>query len=172
MTIIVEDGTIIANANSYVSRADCIAYHDLRGNTFSSSPADLMDDAIIRGTQYIDNFYRGRFGGRKVERTQTLQWPRYGAEDEDNFTITSDEIPVEVIQATCEASLLELTTPNSLMPVQNGGQRVTSESASAGPVSSSKTYSDMPETRKTITIINGLLAGLTDSIYSGRTFRS
>ena len=172
MSLIVEDGSIVENANAYVSRADCIAYHAARGNSFNSSPLDLLDNAIIRATTYIDNFYKGRWGGRKIQREQSLQFPREYLTDEDGYEIPEDEVPQEVVKATCEAALLEINNPNGLNPVSNDGKRVVAESVSAGAVSSSKTYSDMPETRKTITIIEDYLKGFVTSIYNGRIHRA
>lgn len=172
MTLIVEDGSIVANANAYVDVADCASYHASRGNVFASSPDELAEQAIIRATSYIDLYYKGRWGGRKVERTQSLQFPRFGLTDEDGFEVPYDEVPKEIVSATCEAALIELTTPNSLTPAYSGGRLVLSSSVSAGGVSSSKTYSESSERRQTITIIEDYLKSYAESGYNTTVYRA
>ena len=87
MTIIVEDGTGIANANSYVAVADADAYFtDVRNSSWFSGPdgndiiAPERAAALIRTTMWIDGRYRGRYPGYRVKgRAQGLEWPRVGA---------------------------------------------------------------------------------------------
>lgn len=87
VSLIVEDGTGLANSNSYVSLADATTYFtnvmnaawttDASGNAFST---DQQAAALIRTTMWIDGNYRGRYPGYRVMgRTQALEWPRVGA---------------------------------------------------------------------------------------------
>ncbi|WP_395383333.1 DnaT-like ssDNA-binding protein [Mesorhizobium sp. UC22_110] len=115
--LIVEDGSGLANAESYVSASDAASYAADRGLTFPASPADKAEAALRRATAYIDNTYRTRFPGqRKKFRLQALEWPRVGVVDMNGFPVTGDEVPVEVVRATCEAAVRELASPGSLNP--------------------------------------------------------
>lgn len=117
MALIVEDGSGLANAESYVSVSDCAAYAVARDLPFATAPSEKAEAALRRATAYIDNTYRTRFPGqRKKFRLQALEWPRVGVVDMNGFPVTSDEVPVEVVRATCEAAVRELASPGSLNP--------------------------------------------------------
>src|SRR5262249_40434434 len=117
MTIVVEDGTGLSTANSYVSEDEADAYFDDRANdTWANSTAD-KEAALIRATQSLDVIYWTRFSGTKLNgRDQALQWPRTGATDVLGNVIDSDEIPVEIKQATFELAVREAVTPGSTDP--------------------------------------------------------
>lgn len=75
MALVVEDGTGLANAESYVSVADADAYHVDFGNTaWASSTEPAKEAALRRATQYLDSRYRYR--GEPLTDTQALAWPR------------------------------------------------------------------------------------------------
>ena len=117
MPLIVEDGTGLPDADSYVSVTDCEAYATARGMTFSASPADDAEAALRRATAWVDGSFRARFPGRRRNgRGQALEWPRIGAEDQEGNAIADNEIPVEIVQATCEAAIRELAAPGALSP--------------------------------------------------------
>lgn len=117
MTIIVEDGSVVEDANSYASLDDCADYCAARGLTFPSSPSTLGEQALIRATAAIDAIYGGRFPGYKLDgREQSLAWPRGQAYDNESLAISDDAIPGEIFKATCEAAVRELATPNSVLP--------------------------------------------------------
>ncbi len=136
MAFVVEDGTGIANANSYITEEMLEEYAEDRGVTLPSS--GNVEAAMIRATSYIDS-YRARFPGyRAHNRLQGLEWPRIGAYyptassginsdyyDQLGIYSTSSQyvdyilptaIPIEIIRATCEAAIRELSKPNTLMP--------------------------------------------------------
>src|SRR4051812_48686979 len=106
MTILVEDGTGLIDANSYVDETTFETYCDDRGLTPASGDVEA---ALVRATAAIDANWNGRFPGYKVKgRQQALQWPRAVAYDTDQQAIDSESVPPEIIQATCEATLREL----------------------------------------------------------------
>lgn len=164
MALVVEDGSVVPGANSYVDMTYADAYHLSRNNTAwaegASSPDTDREGALIRATQWLDATYRSRFPGAKVGgRSQSLQWPRTGAVDADGNTIADDEIPTEIMQATCEAALRELSSPGSLSPDYNNSQRVVSEKVGDLAV----TYSDSAsaaDMTPVFSIIDGILEGL------------
>jgi len=103
MTLTVETGAIVTGANSYVSRADAIAYALNRGITLANTTA--TDDMLIKATDYLET-YAARYRGIPVDREQPLAWPRYDAIIE-GFSWATDEIPRQVVNAQL-AVLLEI----------------------------------------------------------------
>lgn len=175
MTIVVEDGTGFANANSYASEDTLSTYADDRGYTLASGDAE---SALIRATMYIDT-YRFRFPGYRVKgRSQGLEWPRYNAYTQvpsmgrelpgyghhtspnTDFlgisVIPSNVVPIEIVQATCEAAIRELATPNSMQPDMDRGGLI--RSIKAGSVSID--YADNAPAGSTSQIIDNILAGI------------
>jgi hypothetical protein len=103
MALIVEDGSIVAGANTYVSDADYVAYAKARGKTIAAG-ASAREIELIRAMDYIESF-RKEFQGRKVEVTQPLQWPRSNVYI-DCYYAPSTSIPQELRSAQMEAGIL------------------------------------------------------------------
>lgn len=164
MSLIVEDGSGAADSNAYVSLSDCAEYCAARGLTFPTSPSSEGEQAIIRATAAIDAKYRSRFPGTKVNgRSQALQWPRTGAEDADGEEIADDEIPQEIINATCEAAARELAEAGSMLPdLERGGQI---KSLKAGSVAIE--YGGAAPATTTFQVIDGILSGLLGAQTAG-----
>lgn len=78
MSLIVEDGTGLANAESYISVADATTYHAAIGNTAWAALATdaLREQALRRATQYMVGRYRLSWTGTRMSATQALDWPR------------------------------------------------------------------------------------------------
>jgi hypothetical protein len=96
-TIIVENGTVVAGANSYVSEADLTAYAADRGVTLTTA----LDVLIIKAMDYIESL---SFIGDKHKEAQPLQWPR----DEvyiDRYYIERETIPKELKEGVYTAAL-------------------------------------------------------------------
>lgn len=99
MSIIVETGTALPNAESYAS----VAAADARCAAFGlASWAALANDAkeiALRGaTRFMVAVYRTRWAGRRCTREQALDWPRYDV-CVDDFVVVSNTVPVEVVNA-------------------------------------------------------------------------
>lgn len=90
--MIVEDGSIVANANSYNSRDDFIAYAADLGVTIADEEA--TDALLIEVAQFIDA-HEPSMVGYTVERDQPMAWPRSGVVIE-SWSWGSDEIPRQV----------------------------------------------------------------------------
>lgn len=93
MTIIVEDGSIVTNANSYVTRADYITYAAAHGITIADDAN--ADVELIGAAQFIGQ-HEVRMIGHRVTRDQSLAYPRYDVEIEDWYW-AHDEIPRQLI---------------------------------------------------------------------------
>jgi hypothetical protein len=76
-----------------------------------------IDAARERASDYIDGTYRSQFTGYKTDgRDQVREWARTGATDREGLSIPSDEIPVEIDNATYEGTKRELASPGALNP--------------------------------------------------------
>lgn len=73
-----------------------------------------------RGSMVIDRYERFFSGTRTGGYSQERAWGRTGASTYYGEAIPTGEIPVAVINASYEASFLELTKPGSLSPVVTG----------------------------------------------------
>lgn len=172
MALVVEDGTGLATAESYLSVADAGTYHSNHGNSTWSGTDAAKEAALRRATRYLDGHYRGRWKGFKRLRTQALEWPRYEAYDLSGYDLDSDEVPTAVKHATAEAALRELVSPGSLQPDLDRGGMVQSKTVSAGPVSSSTTYAADATARKLFSVLDELLSALVRSSTSVKLVRS
>lgn len=97
MAIIVEDGSIVANSNSYIDATALTEYATNRGITIAGTPDELLYLAM----DYVEN---QNFKGNKKTKDQTLQWPRTGVYV-DGFLILDNEIPQLLQDAQAEAAL-------------------------------------------------------------------
>lgn len=155
MSLILEDGTAPAGANSYATETMADDYFDARGNTTWTDSTDDKEAALIRATQAIDALYRGRWPGyRSNFRSQNLEWPRTNAYDTEGNIIDSDEIPQEVIDATCEAAIRELATSGSMIPDLDRGGDI--RAITAGSVSIQ--YGAAAAVTTTFSLIDGILS--------------
>lgn len=75
--LIIEDGTGLSTADSYISASDATVYHNLRGNTlWATMSTNEQEQAIRRATDYMGMAYSQAWQGRRVSSTQALDWPR------------------------------------------------------------------------------------------------
>jgi hypothetical protein len=74
MALIIEDGTIVAGANSFTTDAEFVAYAALRGFTIPATEAE-RDPLQIQAVDYI---FGKEFDmkGQRVNKTQELSYPR------------------------------------------------------------------------------------------------
>ena len=107
MAFVVEDGTGLADSNSYVdvSFADTYMLEHNYNTSWSPLTNDEKQNALIIGTQYIDINYI--FPGILLNSEQSLQYPRSDAYDIYCNSITG--IPKRLKEATCEATIRSLT---------------------------------------------------------------
>ncbi len=164
MALIVEDGTGLPNANSYVSVADADSYHVDRGNAaWAAAASSDRETALIRATAYLEARYVWVSGFKALGgEDQSLSWPRYEAIDRDGYAIDVNVIPRPVVQSTCELALRALT--GTLMADQERG--VLSEGV--GPLN--VTYDPQSPQEKRFLFVDRLLQGLARPIGSSVGF--
>lgn len=133
MTLIVEDGTGLQTAESYVTVATADAYHVARGNAAWGGLTLAAKEAALRnGTSYVDTIQR--YNGFRLTQPQALEFPRQSCYDWSGFEATG--VPMRVQHATCELAL-RAADGTLFADVARGG-RIKSESV--GPIST--TYAD------------------------------
>ena len=102
ITLVVEDGTGLSNANTYVSLADADTYFE--SHVYSSgwdATADASKNiALAMATRLLDAYFV--FEGKKIGDTQALEFPRFDIKDRSGFLIQSTTIPQALKDATGE----------------------------------------------------------------------
>lgn len=73
MALIVEDGTIVANANSYVTEDEYIEWSGARFGYDRPTSSVTPSQAILRAMDAIESF---EFIGYRTSQTQPLKFPR------------------------------------------------------------------------------------------------
>lgn len=111
MAIIVETGTAAADSEVLCSVAFCDTYHAARGNTAWALLSVLDKEAALRrGYAYMQQAYRMRWAGFRVNSTAALDWPRQQVQRTDVYSGAGnyypyDAIPSEIQQAQAELAL-------------------------------------------------------------------
>lgn len=166
MALVVETGSGAADADAFTTLAYADTYHAARGNSAWTGADTLKEQAIRRATTVLSTSFAWK-GTRVYGRDQSLAWPRYEVYDSEGWDVPSDEVPQEVIDATCELALRELVSPGSLLPDVTPSELVKSEKV--GPIATEYLVSSLDATasRPVIMLVSGLLGGLLASSGSG-----
>lgn len=136
MAVIKEDGSIVANANSYADQSDADAYQTDRGRqSWLNATSEVKDAALVRATEYIEGRFALRFVGEPLGDVQTLSWPRANAVyPRTGNAFPNDEVPADIVTATIlyaaevigpDGDDLENMTELAITPeLDNTGQQV------------------------------------------------
>lgn len=103
VTLVVEDGTIVAGANSFVSEAQIVAYALARGVTLPFATNQEQDAVAVLGIQSMDYLWVMPWKGEVVDADQTTPWPRKNI---NTPTWPDNRIPAAVIEAQLQLTLL------------------------------------------------------------------
>ena len=167
VTFVVEDGTGLTDANSYISDTDADDYFDNHGPSarfalWTAAAGPIRQEALRLATQYLDVTYEGRWRGNRTNKTQSLSWPREGVEDDDSFRFDNDVLPQDLLDATSEAalrSLTEGTTP--LVPdLDTDSQGISRDRVVVGPITSDVSYTGTNTEFKKFSLVDRLLKSL------------
>jgi len=149
VTIVVEDGSIVAGANSYVSLADASTY---LGNWYGTAWANLQP-AVQSSALYYAQYALDRLYGRKYlsiippASQQTLLWPRYTFLDNTYRLIQGNQIPQAIKDAQCELAMMYINGV-SLFPNESDNTLFKSVSVDVG-VKIQKDYWEKPKDSET-----------------------
>lgn len=103
MALIVEDGTGLSNANSYVSVADARTWAADRGLTLPTDDA-VLSSYLIQATDFIGSYETQFKGERTVPATQALSWPR-NCVDLFGVDLPNNVIPQQLVAAQVQAAV-------------------------------------------------------------------
>lgn len=102
-TFLVEDGTGLTGANSYVSVAAADDYFVVDTNfsaTWTAYSTPQKQYALAWASRVLDQ--KVVWQGAKAVADSGLRWPRQGTHDRDGNAIDDDVVPIQVVQATLE----------------------------------------------------------------------
>lgn len=102
MALIVEDGSIVPFADSYVSLADSRALADKFGMALPADDTEA-EAALRNGALYVD-LQEPSMCGRRVSAEQTMAFPRTGIRL-FGFDVSRTSIPTQVIRAQVIAAV-------------------------------------------------------------------
>ena len=132
MALIVENGTGLADAESYVSVADCGTYCTAHGLTAWTGTDAAKEVALRIATQYLDTNYA--FKAEKTYVDQSLEFPRYFWEWDDPMMNRLRNACCELAVKALAGSLYQDVEPahtirvtvgpitKETRPIDNGGQ--------------------------------------------------
>ena len=108
MAIIVEDGTLVADANAYITVQFFRDWHSARGIDVADFEQGQIEAAIVKATDYVDKRFGTKFVGVLRDREQSLMWPRSDAFTNQNDYIQTTTIPKELKRGVVEYAMIAL----------------------------------------------------------------
>lgn len=174
MTLTVETGEGLSNADAFVSLGEFQAACESYGRDDSPYSEEEVEQAIRRATDFLSNSFSWQ-AFRTHGRDQALAWPRSGAVDYEGYGIDSDEIPPEIVKACVELAWQELQDPYSLNPVHTEATTVKSETV--GAISVEYALSDTsPDAQRPILLavrdlVSQFLSKGSGNMLAGSSFR-
>lgn len=116
MALIIEDGTMVATANSYATLIEIRAYALERGVTLPTVDA-AVEVMAIKAIDYMESL-RSKYKGFAASVTQALCWPRTCVYI-DGILVDSTKIPVLIKKAQMQL-VIDLNAGFELMPTIEG----------------------------------------------------
>lgn len=124
MAIVVEDGTIVSNANSYVTSDEVIVYASARGTDLDDTSIDV-DVLLIKAMDNLEG-REAQFKGNRIDADQPLSWPRenvningFDLESAEESYGTQYTIPQQLKNAQMQL-VLYLNAGVNLAPITGG----------------------------------------------------
>jgi len=171
--MIVENGTGLINADSYVSIEFADNYFSARGvSGWVALTQNVKEQSLIRATDFIDNIYQ--WCGKKATSEQSLRFPRINIVDYEGQPV--EGVPTCLKKAVCEAAQIT-SNGTELFQTKNENGDVISETITT--LSFTYAKSDKSESTTQTTLydsINTLLRGLfkepsSNKVVSGKVAR-
>lgn len=147
MAIIVEDGSMVTSANSYVTEIELTAFATARSVTLVATAEVLL----IKAMDYIESL---AFIGTKYTSTQSLQWPRGGAYV-DSYLFSYAAIPQALKNGLMQCAI---AIDQSNDPLQDISRATVREKVGDIEVEYNKSASSVVRNRKILIVLAKLLA--------------
>lgn len=138
-TFIVEDGTGLSNANTYVSIAEADAYLEEFGTpaTWAAATEEQKRIACKKATRYMDLHYVWAGTRRVVD--QALGFPQVGIEDRDGNVVSCESVPVKAKQC-CIYLASRVIEGDDLMAVEETEASIKRKKDVIGPLTEEVEY--------------------------------
>lgn len=136
MSLVVEDGTGLANSETYNSLVTAEAYMLAHGSpeAWAALATDAKKEAALRyGSRWMDGHYRWLGSISHPETPQAKAFPRVNLVDSWGRFYDSDEIPQAIKDLECEAALYHLK--KAVNTVYERGGQIQSRSAEGASIS-------------------------------------
>lgn len=160
MTLVVEDGTGVLDAEAYANVAFADDYFADRGNTAWAALSTSNKEINLRkGADYMG--YNFEYRGIRQYAGQGLDFPRINLYDDRGALLTG--VPTNVKKANCELAFIASSID---LLVSTESRRVIMESKSLGDLKRSFQYANTRDI-KTFPVVESLLARYTTSNRSG-----
>lgn len=163
--LVIEDGTVVTDANSYVTTDQVAAYanaHD-GGQAWNAANPNTQIRACVFAWEYLRNESRYMYRGIRHSYLQNGSWPRDEAAYYRGQDIPSGFIPQPVMDAQCDLAIrcvesigVGVPLPTTLQPDLEHGGIVQTEKI--GPLTTTFFEGAPPET--VLQSIQGILAPL------------
>lgn len=163
--LVVENGTIIAGANSYNTLAAVNAYATLRQDTYALAWLEADESNRVAAAVIATDYMDGRWcftstitdPGTDLLAAQDLQWPRLQQTDSRGVIVADDEVPGWVTDSHAEYAMRVIDTTTFLakalrvdLETQDASGRFIKETfEQVGPLRERIKYSESKATRKT-----------------------
>lgn len=115
--LVVENGTIVTNANSFVSESQIITYALMRGVNLPHANDAELDAVAVLGIKAMDYLKIQPWRGEPVSDTQTTPFPRKNMNVSPSFP--ENAVPASVIDAQLQLTLLA-NSGVDLIPMSSG----------------------------------------------------
>jgi len=123
MTITVEDGSVIADADSYVSvaEADAVLVEDiaLGAEAWNALDDENKEEFLKIAARFLER--RFRWYGSPIVGGQSLQWPRTKNFDDKGDIISPGVIPKQLKDAQIEVARFFTVEPEDVVTIVDGG---------------------------------------------------
>lgn len=157
MAFLVEDGSGLAGATSYLAVAAADLYFADRGvAAWADAEVAARQAALIAASQYLD----ATFCWKGVRRTQGqgLDWPRRGADDAEGLAISETAVPQSLRDAAAELAREALKGP--LAPAAARGGAVTRSRIRVDQLEEETHYAANAPAGRSFPLVARLVAGL------------
>lgn len=148
MAFVPEDGTGLADANSYVTLAEFQAYWIERGIDMSQYSDTDKQVSLVLATEHVDLFWGPKFFGYKMTKEQALEFPRHCIYDSDGYLV--EGVPKKLKAAVCEYAKRNLVDNVVLAPdptTDPSGLQVNVVYKKVGPIEKRTTFTgSVPKT--------------------------
>lgn len=125
MPLVIENGTVVAGADSYASEAELVAYASARGTTLTEDTARPL---LVRAMERLAGL---PFIGERYSRDQALDWPRHGV-CIDGFAYLPTELPAPLKAA--QLAMAFAANSIDLMPPAAAGASGAVVEDTVGPI--------------------------------------